>query len=131
MGSMWAGGRRASREWRYCGLAEGKFSGPVPVLVKLQRPPPDIRIILPGLLACSTTSTRRPRRPAVIAHITPAAPAPTTTAPNASAIPSVPPPGRRHAHARLARQPSPPPLHPPLPAPNPPPPTPPPQAPPT
>src|SRR3546814_3070920 len=86
------------------GLAERKFSGPAPVLVKLQRPPPDIRIFLPGLLACSTTSTRRPRRPAVIAHISPAAPAPITTASNASAIASVRPPGRRHAHAGFDRQ---------------------------
>src|SRR3546814_4078285 len=56
------------------------------------------------LLACSTTSTRRPRRPAVIAHISPAAPAPITTASNASAIASVRPPGRRHSHAGFDRQ---------------------------
>src|SRR3546814_4189103 len=61
-------------------------------------------ISLPGLWACSTRSTRRPRRSAVIAHISPAAPAPITTASNASAIASVRRPGRRHEHAGFDRQ---------------------------
>src|SRR5690606_37164944 len=56
-----------------------KLAGEVPVLVKLQRPPPDMRIFLPGLLAWSSSSTRRPRAPASAAHIRPAAPAPTIT----------------------------------------------------
>ncbi|MFL2528676.1 MAG: hypothetical protein ACJ0Q6_03160 [Candidatus Azotimanducaceae bacterium] len=47
-------------------------------MVKLQRPPPDIRIFLPTLFAVSSTSTRRPRLAAVKAHIRPAAPAPRT-----------------------------------------------------
>ena len=46
------------------------------VLVKLQRPPPDMRIFFPGLLAWSSTVTLRPRLPASIAHIKPAALAP-------------------------------------------------------
>ena len=46
------------------------------VLVKLHRPPPDMSIFLPSLLAFSNNSTRRPRRAAVAAHIKPAAPAP-------------------------------------------------------
>src|SRR3546814_1030932 len=67
-----------------------KFAGAGPVLVKLQRPPPDIRIFLPTRLACSTTSTRWPRRPAVSAHISPAAPPPMTSASNVSATRSGP-----------------------------------------
>src|SRR5687768_11802857 len=57
-----------------------KFCGVVPVLVKLQRPPPDIRIFLPQRFACSITATRRPRWPAVSAHMRPAAPPPITIA---------------------------------------------------
>src|ERR1700712_418679 len=49
------------------------------MLVKLQRPPPDIRIFLPALLERSITSTWRPRAAAVRAHIRPAAPAPMIT----------------------------------------------------
>ncbi len=47
-------------------------------LVKLQRPPPEMRIFSPGASAWSTTRTLRPRLPAVAAHIMPAAPAPIT-----------------------------------------------------
>src|SRR5579883_1078336 len=50
------------------------------MLVKLQRPPPEMRIFLPGRSACSSTATRRPRLPVSIAHINPAAPAPITIA---------------------------------------------------
>src|SRR5687767_2010871 len=57
-----------------------KFAGVVPVLVKLQRPPPDIRIFLPQRFARSITATRRPRWPAVRAHMRPAAPPPITIA---------------------------------------------------
>src|SRR6266851_7495506 len=46
------------------------------MLVKLQRPPPEMRIFLPNRVACSMTPTRRPRLPASIAHIRPAAPPP-------------------------------------------------------
>src|SRR5688572_23580366 len=74
------GVKRASADLQKCGLAERKLAGVAPVLVKLQRPPPDIRIFLPTRLACSTTSTRLPRRPAVNAHISPAAPPPTIIA---------------------------------------------------
>src|SRR5580704_15238405 len=49
------------------------------MLVKLQRPPPEIRIFLPARSAWSSKTTRRPRRPASSAHIMPAAPAPSTT----------------------------------------------------
>src|SRR5262249_48931516 len=46
--------------------------------VKLQRPPPEMRIFLPMRSACSSTATRRPRLPASMAHISPAAPPPRT-----------------------------------------------------
>src|SRR4051812_25186173 len=49
------------------------------MLVKLQRPPPDMRIFLPALLERSMSSTWRPRAAAVRAHIRPAAPAPMIT----------------------------------------------------
>jgi hypothetical protein len=59
-----------------------KRSGTTPRLVKLQRPPPEIRIFLPGASAWSSSSTRLPRWPAVEAHISPAAPAPMMMASN-------------------------------------------------
>src|SRR5882724_3329735 len=46
------------------------------MLVKLQRPPPEIKIFFPGRSARSSRATRRPLLPASIAHIRPAAPAP-------------------------------------------------------
>src|SRR4029453_2419125 len=49
------------------------------MLVKLQRPPPEISIFLPARSACSSKRTRRPRLPASIAQKSPAAPAPITT----------------------------------------------------
>src|SRR5215471_17414901 len=52
------------------------------MLVKLHRPPPEIRIFLPNLSARSRTATRRPRFPASIAHINPAAPPPRISASN-------------------------------------------------
>src|SRR3954447_3698877 len=70
---------RASADLQKCGLREAKFAGSAYMLVKLQRPPPDMRIFLPGLLERSMSSTRRPRSAAVRAHISPAAPAPTIT----------------------------------------------------
>src|SRR6202050_3462851 len=69
---------RASADLAKCGLAEMKFSGLQCRLVKLQRPPPEIRIFLPQRSACSSTATRRPRLPASMAHIRPAAPPPRT-----------------------------------------------------
>lgn len=47
-----------------CGLAEMKFAGAVWILVKLHRPPPDMRTFSAGLAAWSMTSTRRPASPA-------------------------------------------------------------------
>ncbi len=70
---------RRSAEMQNRGFCEMKFSGAVWMLVKLQRPPPEMRIFSPAALACSMTSTRRPRLPASMAHIMPAAPAPITT----------------------------------------------------
>src|ERR1700674_1007923 len=52
------------------------------MLVKLQRPPPEIRIFLPIRSACSSTATRRPRLPASMAQSSPAAPPPRTKASN-------------------------------------------------
>src|SRR5579864_670876 len=46
------------------------------MLVKLQRPPPEIRIFLPMRSACSRMATRRSLLPASMAHMSPAAPAP-------------------------------------------------------
>src|SRR6266849_5916858 len=71
-----AGVYRASADLAKCGFAEIKFSGWQFRLVKLQRPPPEISIFLPTRSARSSTATRRPRLPASIAHISPAAPAP-------------------------------------------------------
>jgi len=45
-------------------------------LVKLQRPPPETRTFFPRRSARSRTATRRPRLPASMAHINPAAPPP-------------------------------------------------------
>src|ERR1035438_4853668 len=70
------GVKRARADLAKCGLAERKFSGAALPLVKLQRPPPEMRIFLPGLSARSRTRTRHPRRPAWMAHMRPAAPAP-------------------------------------------------------
>src|SRR5262249_26716577 len=52
------------------------------MFVKLQRPPPEMRIFFPIFSALSSTATRRPRFPASIAHINPAAPAPNIIASN-------------------------------------------------
>ncbi len=46
--------------------------------VMLQRVPPDIRILTPGLRFFSSSKVRRPRAAAVAAATRPAAPAPTT-----------------------------------------------------
>ena len=77
-----AGVYRASADFAKCGFAEMKFSGPESTLVKLQRPPPEIKIFLPARSACSSSATRRPRLPASMAHISPAAPAPRIRASN-------------------------------------------------
>src|SRR3954452_22698763 len=70
---------RARADLQKCGFCEEKLAGSVKVLVKLQRPPPDIRIFLPALLEWSMSSTWRPRAAAVRAHSRPAAPAPMIT----------------------------------------------------
>src|SRR5258705_2020964 len=49
------------------------------MLVKLQRPPPEMRIFSPSSSAWSSSNTRRPRLPASMAHIMPAPPAPMMT----------------------------------------------------
>src|SRR6267143_2907291 len=77
-----AGVYRASADLAKWGFAEMKFSGWQWRFVKLQRPPPEIRIFLPARSARSRTATRRPRLPASIAQRSPAAPAPSTTASN-------------------------------------------------
>src|SRR5258708_215693 len=79
MAMMSAGAKRASADFAKWGFSERKFSGRQWMLVKLQRPPPEIRIFLPTRSAWSSNTTRRPRRPASSAHIIPAAPAPRTT----------------------------------------------------
>src|SRR5690606_9468090 len=70
--------KRFSADLQKCGFSDRKFSGVVCRLVKLQRPPPEMRIFSAGVLAWSIIITRRPRRAASIAHIIPAAPAPIT-----------------------------------------------------
>src|SRR5215468_7245036 len=72
----------ARADFAKCGFAEKKFSGVQWMFVKLQRPPPEIRIFFPILSARSRTATRQPRFPASIAHSNPAAPAPSTTTSN-------------------------------------------------
>lgn len=73
--SCWVNRFSADRAKR--GFSLRKFAPLVPRLVKLQRPPPEMRIFSPGARAWSMTRTRRPRLPASMAHIMPAAPAPT------------------------------------------------------
>lgn len=63
-----------------------KLSGRVRVLVKLQRPPPEILIFFPMASLCSSKATLRPRFPASIAHISPAAPAPIMITSNFKAL---------------------------------------------
>src|SRR6185437_15979011 len=62
-----------------------------------------MRIFLPARFACSTTSTRLPRRPAAIAHMRPAAPAPTISASKASAMRSARRLRGSHARDRIER----------------------------
>ena len=62
-----------------CLFLERKLSNSKSVFVKLQRPPPDIRIFFPTLLDLSITNTLFFLEAAVIAAIRPAAPAPSTT----------------------------------------------------
>src|SRR6056297_2496536 len=77
----WCATRSMKSHWVYrdradlqkCGLPDRKFSGPAYMLVKLQRPPPEMRIFSPGALAWSMTNAPGP---AWAAHIMPAAPAP-------------------------------------------------------
>ena len=59
-----------------CGFLDKKLAGEQPRLVKLQRPPPEIRIFGAGLFERSRRSTERPLCLAVIAYMKPAAPAP-------------------------------------------------------
>src|SRR5262245_7996485 len=54
--------------------------------VKLQRPPPEMRIFSAIFSLWSTSSTRSPRWPATPAQKSPAAPAPTMTASNLSCM---------------------------------------------
>src|SRR5690606_8962336 len=68
------------------GLADKNPAGPASRLVKLQRPPPEMRIFSASLAACSTSTTFRPRWPATAAHIMPAAPAPMMATSNRSVL---------------------------------------------
>src|SRR3954462_4581237 len=80
---------RARADLQKCGFCEEKLAGSVYMLVKLQRPPPDMRIFLPALLEWSMSSTWRPRAAAVMAHIRPAAPAPMITTAVFSSVPGL------------------------------------------
>src|SRR5688572_9358855 len=60
-----------------CGLAETKLEAGVWRFVKLHLPPPEMRIFRPIRSLCSKISVLRPRLPASMAHIRPAAPPPT------------------------------------------------------
>jgi len=51
--------------------------GPVWTLVKLQRPPPEMRIFSASLAAWSMRTTEQPSWPQIAAQCSPAAPAPT------------------------------------------------------
>ena len=72
------GVKRASADLQKCGFWEMKFLGVECRLVKLQRPPPEIRIFSPILRVCSMMATLWPRLAASHAQIMPAAPAPIT-----------------------------------------------------
>src|ERR1700735_4805891 len=74
------GVKRLSADLQKCGLAEMKRSDGASRFVKLQRPPPEMRIFAPGCRLRSSSKILRPRHPAVSAHISPAAPAPTMMA---------------------------------------------------
>ena len=63
-------------------LAQTKVSTGQRRLVKLQGPPPEMRFCFPRRSARSRTATRRPRLPASMAHISPAAPPPRIRASN-------------------------------------------------
>ena len=83
--------QRAERQ--KAGLSEKKRSGAVPVLVKLQRPPPEMRTFARG---CALRSIRLTRHLAsVSAHVMaakyPAAPPPTTTTCRCFSFRHVPP----------------------------------------
>src|SRR5215471_12848586 len=81
--AMKSGGvKRARADLAKCGSEERKLSGAQWMLVKLHRPPPEMRIFLPRRSARSSTATRRPRFPASMPQKRPAAPAPRTMASN-------------------------------------------------
>ena len=65
-----------SADLQKCILLDKKCSGSTFRLVKLHRPPPDIKIFLPIFFALSRTSTFFPRAAAVAAQNNPAAPPP-------------------------------------------------------
>ena len=71
-----SGANCASADLQKCGFSEMKWSWSVTVFVKLHRPPPEIRIFSPIFRFRSSTRTDLPRLPASIAHMSPAAPAP-------------------------------------------------------
>src|SRR5207237_4843998 len=75
-------------ERQNCGLSPRKClcgaRGSRSRFVKLQRPPPEMRIFSAIFSLWSTSSTFRPRWPAMPAQKRPAAPAPMTTASNAA-----------------------------------------------
>ena len=71
-GSPWRP-RPLSADFAKCGLPDRNASGSHCMFVKLQRPPPEMRIFSPGAFAWSITRTPGPAR---AAHIIPAAPAP-------------------------------------------------------
>ena len=51
---------RASADLQKCGLPDRKFLGDAWILVKLQRPPPEMRIFSPGARAWSSRDPRYP-----------------------------------------------------------------------
>ena len=67
---------RDKAERQKCGFCDRKFAGLAYTFVKLQRPPPEMRIFSPIVSAWSISATFRPRCPARAAQNSPAAPAP-------------------------------------------------------
>src|SRR3984893_4737487 len=94
---------RPSADLQKSGLRDRKRSGALWRLVKLQRPPPEIRILAPTRSVCSSSSPLRPRCLAVRAHIKPAAPAPRTMTSNACAAAVIRPGSARRRQARHVR----------------------------
>jgi len=76
---MSCGVKRERADLAKCGFDETKWVPSEKRFVKLQAPPPEIRILFPMVPVCSSRTTDRPRFPHSTAQKRPAAPAPMIT----------------------------------------------------